>query len=395
MSARTAAVSWCRGRAARRRRDDRIPRHGSPPFRVPTAGQDRRVRGRAGGRRGRADRRRRRCSSAAAPPGSPARSAWRSCWRTTRRPPSSSARCRSRCWRRAARPAPTCCPARSSNPAALRELLPGEVSTGLPGCYGEVTTRGRLLHAPGLRACASPPRRRSTTRATASSRSRGWAGIWPSRPRSSGVMVLPETDAQRLLVARRRRAAACAPATRAAAARAGAAGDFEPGAEVHAQATVLAEGDAGPPDRRRCATTSASRATIPQVVRARASRRSGGSRSRSTASSTRWAGRSALQRQVARGRRLASSTRWATTWCRLGLVVGLDYRGRQALAARHAAAVQDPPVRARACSRAASGSPGAPRRSPRAASWSLPRSLSRAGRRAGRRQRRLRQRARS
>src|SRR5262249_50429567 len=88
-------------------------------------------------------------------------------------------------------------------------------------------------------------------------------------------------------------------------------GNFEPGADVVARVTVLAEGTQG-----HLTGVALNRFGLagenPQVWRS-ASRKSGGSRARSTASSTRLAGRCVAPRGTASsaGR---SSTRWARTW---------------------------------------------------------------------------------
>ena len=196
------------------------------------------------------------------------------------------------------------------NPSALRDLLPGEELGALPGCYGEVRKRVRLLHAQGLRgahphAAALPQQGQPRLLAE-----RSWAGTWPSG-RGDG----------RDGAARDRRAeAAGARPARCVGVRTGdkgldregqPLGSFEPGVEVHAQATVLCRGHAGPPGRRAVRALRLQR-RHPAGVRASASRRSGGSTIRSTASSTRWAGRSGW---AASGRSwaAASSTRWART----------------------------------------------------------------------------------
>ncbi len=141
-------------------------------------------------------------------------------------------------------------------------------------------------------------------------------------------------------------------------------GNFEPGSDLIAKATVLAEGTLGHLtysaldyyDLARAASRSAGSS---------ASRRSGRSPSRSTRSSTRWAGRFARAPSTTSSA-AASSTRWART--------------RSASAWSSASTTPTPPSPATTCCRssrptpssrrsspAASASPGAPRRFPPAA----------------------------
>ena len=71
-------------------------------------------------------------------------------------------------------------------------------------------------------------------------------GRWlAERAEDEGAMFLPETAAER--PARRRRAvsSACAPATRAGACSGEELANFEPGSDIVAQVTVLAEGTKG------------------------------------------------------------------------------------------------------------------------------------------------------
>ena len=93
-------------------------------------------------------------------------------------------------------------------------------------------------------------------------------------------------------------------------------------------------GRVGPPHRRGDRTSFDLAGRDPQGGRS-ASRRSGRSRSRSTASSTRsgWPLRKA--REVARVRRAAGSTRWATTASRSASSSALDYTDATLLRPRH------------------------------------------------------------
>ena len=227
----------------------------------------------------------------------------------TPRPPRASARCPSWCSTRAARPAPTSSRARSSSPArcatsAGRPARPDQLATA------RCATRAVYFLTASRARSASPRRRRSTTRATTSSRSPGSCARCPSRPRSSGVMLLPETDAQRLLVTD-----GALRGVRTGDKGRGRQGeelpDFEPGAEVVAQATVLADGVQG-------MLTDAARRPLrargrePPDLRPRGQGGLEGRRSRWTGSSTRSAGRCARASATASSA-APSSTRWATT----------------------------------------------------------------------------------
>jgi electron-transferring-flavoprotein dehydrogenase len=129
------------------------------------------------------------------------------------------------------------------NPGALRDLLPG-VSLESLTSYGEVRReavhllagRGRSLHLP-----TPPPFHNKGNHIFSLSR---LARALAEQAEALGVMLLPETDAQRLLIADgavrgvqtgdkgRLRDGSPGPA-------------FEPGAELHAGATVLADGVQG------------------------------------------------------------------------------------------------------------------------------------------------------
>ena len=117
--------------------------------------------------------------------------------------------------------------------------------------------------------------------------------------------------------------AASAPATAAAARTARQLGNFEPGSDVVAKATVLAEGTLGH------LTQARDRLLRPRTASCRsagssASRRSGRSRSRSTGSSTRWAGRCA---SGAKYNEFGGSFIYPMGEDKLciGMVIGLDY----------------------------------------------------------------------
>ena len=129
------------------------------------------------------------------------------------------------------------------NPSALRDLLPGEDLGQLPGCYGPVRKEAVYLMQKSfqVRIPTPPPfHNKGNLVFSMSQLGRHLAEL----AESLGVMVLPETDAQRLLVADG--------AVRGV--RTGdkgldregePTGSFEPGVEVHAGATVLSEGTQG------------------------------------------------------------------------------------------------------------------------------------------------------
>jgi electron-transferring-flavoprotein dehydrogenase len=129
------------------------------------------------------------------------------------------------------------------NPSALRDLLPGEEPAALPGCFGPVRKEAVYLMRKGfeLRLPTPPPfHNKGNLVFSLSQLGRHLA----ERAEELGVMLLPETDAQRLLVS-------------GGAVRGVRTGDkgldregnpgpsWEPGVEVLAQATVLSEGTQG------------------------------------------------------------------------------------------------------------------------------------------------------
>ncbi|MDX6545003.1 MAG: electron-transferring-flavoprotein dehydrogenase [Gaiellales bacterium] len=129
------------------------------------------------------------------------------------------------------------------NPSALRDLLPGEDVSALPGCYGPVTKEAVYLMTKGfeLRIPTPPPfHNRGNLIFSLSQLGRHLA----DRAEQLGVMVLPETDAQRLLVSK-----GVVRGVKTGDKGLGREGEplaaFEPGVEVHARATVLAEGTQG------------------------------------------------------------------------------------------------------------------------------------------------------
>ncbi|HEY1480442.1 MAG TPA: electron-transfer flavoprotein:ubiquinone oxidoreductase [Gaiellales bacterium] len=129
------------------------------------------------------------------------------------------------------------------NPAALRELLP-DVSLEALTSYGEVRReavhllagKGRSLHLP-----TPPPFHNKGNHVFSLSR---LARVLAEQAEELGVMLLPETDAQRLLIdGGAVRGVVTGDKGRV---RDGSPGPgFEPGAELHAAATVLADGVQG------------------------------------------------------------------------------------------------------------------------------------------------------
>ena len=114
----------------------------------------------------------------------------------------------------------------------------------------------------------------------------------------------------------------CARGTRGATATAGAR-ELRAGLRRGREGHRAGRGHPGPPDRRGDRLL---RAPGPPAAALGARGEGGleGARSRSTGSSTRWAGRFASRRSTTSSA-AASSTRWARTRSRIGLVVGLDY----------------------------------------------------------------------
>ncbi len=129
------------------------------------------------------------------------------------------------------------------NPSALKDLLPDEDPASLPGCYGPVRKESVYVMRGGweVRIPTPPPfHNKGNLVFSLSQLGRHLA----ERAEALGVMVLPETDAHRLLV----------DGDAVAGVRTGdkgldregePTGSWEPGVEVHAQTTVLAEGTQG------------------------------------------------------------------------------------------------------------------------------------------------------
>jgi electron-transferring-flavoprotein dehydrogenase len=129
------------------------------------------------------------------------------------------------------------------NPTALRDLLPGEDPASLPGCFGPVTKESVFLMQSSyeIRIPTPPPfHNKGNLIFSLSQLGRHLA----ERAEQLGVMVLPETDAQRLLV-RGGAVAGVKTGDKGLGREGEPLGSFEPGVEMHAQATVLSEGTQG------------------------------------------------------------------------------------------------------------------------------------------------------
>src|SRR6476469_820228 len=129
------------------------------------------------------------------------------------------------------------------NPSALRDLLPGEEIGSLPGCYGEVRKESVYIMRKGweVRIPTPPPfHNKGNFVFSLSQLGRHVA----ERAEEMGVMVLPETDAQKLLV-RGQSVVGVRTGDKGLDRDSQPLGSFEPGVEVHAQTTVLSEGTQG------------------------------------------------------------------------------------------------------------------------------------------------------
>ncbi len=129
------------------------------------------------------------------------------------------------------------------NPSALRDLLPDTDPASLPGCYGPVKKEAVYVmrHGYELRIPTPPPFHNKGNLVFSVSRlGRHLAEL----AEELGVMVLPETDAQKLLVS-----GDAVRGIRTGDKGLGREGEplstYEPGVEIHAQATILSEGTQG------------------------------------------------------------------------------------------------------------------------------------------------------
>ena len=130
------------------------------------------------------------------------------------------------------------------NPRALRRLFRDRLTMRRRADLRRGARRGRLPAHEGRRRCGSRRRRRCATTATGSSRSRSSAASSPSRPRRVGAAVLPETDAQKLLVADGR-VHGIRTGDKGLGRDGRPLGAYEPGSDIVAKVTVLAEGTQG------------------------------------------------------------------------------------------------------------------------------------------------------
>ena len=129
------------------------------------------------------------------------------------------------------------------NPSSLRDLLPDTDPASLPGCYGPVKKEAVFVMRKGyeLRIPTPPPFHNKGNLVFSVSRlGRHLAEL----AEELGVMVLPETDAHSLLVS-----GDAVRGIRTGDKGLGREGEplgtFEPGVEIHAQATILSEGTQG------------------------------------------------------------------------------------------------------------------------------------------------------
>jgi electron-transferring-flavoprotein dehydrogenase len=129
------------------------------------------------------------------------------------------------------------------NPSALSDLLPGADVSALPGCYGPVRKEAVYMMRKGfeLRIPTPPPfHNKGNLVFSLAQLGRHLA----ERAEEAGVMVLPETDAHRLLV-RDGAVHGVKTGDKGLDRDGNPTGTYEPGVEVHARATVLAEGTQG------------------------------------------------------------------------------------------------------------------------------------------------------
>ena len=180
--------------------------------------------------------------------------------------------------------------------------------------YGDGARRGRLPpdEGDGATAIPPPPTMRNHGNYVVSVSQLG--RFLGEQAEEAGAALLPETDAAE--AARRATAAsrASAPATRAAAATASSSANFEPGSDIVARVTVLAEGTQG----HLTGAAIARFGLEGEQPAGLGARREGGLEGReaaATRSSTRWAGRCASAPSTASSA-ARSSIRWARTWSR-------------------------------------------------------------------------------
>jgi electron-transferring-flavoprotein dehydrogenase len=129
------------------------------------------------------------------------------------------------------------------NPSALRDLLPGQDVAALPGCFGPVTKEAVYLMSKSfeVRIPTPPPFHNKGNLVFSLSRlGRHMAEL----AEELGAMVLPETDAQRLLVADGA-VRGVKTGDKGLGREGEPLGSYEPGVEMRAQATVLSEGTQG------------------------------------------------------------------------------------------------------------------------------------------------------
>ena len=212
---------------------------------------------------------------------------------------------------------------RRRQPARAPPALPRPADDGGRAELRRGARRGRLPAHEGRRRCGSRRRRRCATTATGSSPSRSSAASSPSRRRRSARRCCPRPT-RRSCSSPTGACTGSAPATRASAATAGRSARYEPGSDIAAKVTVLAEGTQGhltgaAIDRFGLAGEQPQiwALGVKEVWKVREAARA--------TSSTRWAGRCASAPSTASSA-ARSSTRWATTWSRSASSPGSSHR---------------------------------------------------------------------
>ena len=259
------------------------------------------------------------------------------------------------------------------DPSAMKKLFPDLPEEEWP-TYGTVREGHGLLHdARSARSRWCRRRRRSATTATTSPRSRSSAASSARRRRRRASTSCPRPPAYKLLVedgvVRGIRSG-----DKGRGREGEELGNFEPGSDLIAQATVLAEGTAGPPRRRRDLALRP-RLRRPAAVGARREGGLGGQAAARPRHPLDGLAAPASGRSTASSA-AASSTRWARTRCRSASWPASTTATRRSRCTTRSSSSSST-RRSRRSSRAASASPGARRRSRRAATGRCPSSSGR------------------
>ena len=131
------------------------------------------------------------------------------------------------------------------NPRGLQRLFQGRKRIDEMPFYGRGRRRVGAVPDEAAARCGSRRRRRWSTTATTSRRSRSSAAGSRRRRRRSARRSCPETSAERSCSSTAAASSACARATAGAGGRARSSANFEPGSDVTARVTILAEGTQG------------------------------------------------------------------------------------------------------------------------------------------------------